>query len=296
MTGAGRFACSGVNTYASTLMPGRELKTSFSRRYPANCARFDRHRTEGWAFRGEPANELGQFQTQTLLPRFRFGASARPKAELARSVGVEAQRVSHGIELAIGESGDAGQRANVGEEAGACAFAASGSARAAAIAAVSCASSRRDSFLMGSALGQRKRHERAAGRDQQVLPSIDHVRRPGRRTECHTELVVPERLTRPRLEGDDVSIAVPRKDQTGGGRQHARPRCRRVAELPFALGRHRIDCAQRPPVFLIARPNRAAAHVLNADLELLIEGEIGRARLAGGHEKQLAATDRRTAT
>src|SRR2546428_3770796 len=88
------------------------------------------------------------------------------------------------------------------------------------------------------------------------------------------------------MEGLVLAVAVAGEAQACRGRQHTGRRHRRVAELPLQPTGGWIDGAQRAAVLLIARPDRPAALVLFARLELLVPGAIHRARFPCGDEKQ----------
>ena len=100
------------------------------------------------------------------------------------------------------------------------------------------------------------------------------------------QLVVPQVLTGLRLERHDVPVAVAGETRPDAVVNTPDRRHIRIAELPFAIARDRIDRAQRAEIHLIAQAHPTAPGVALAVFERLVVGVVGRTRFAGRHNEQ----------
>src|SRR5687767_11888218 len=119
-----------------------------------------------------------------------------------------------------------------------------------------------------------------------MLTAIDHVSRSAGRPKTDAELVMPQILSVPRVQRDDVAIGVPREHQSRCCRQHTGGGTGCKTEFPFAIAGQRVDRTEGAVPLVIARPCRAARLVLFSLYERLVERVVYGARLTRVHEKQ----------
>src|SRR5688572_32231802 len=111
-----------------------------------------------------------------------------------------------------------------------------------------------------------------------MLAAIDHIGGSARGPKTHADLVMPQVLAGPRVQRDDVSLAIPREHQSRGCRQHTGRGRGRIAEFPLAIAGQRVDRAERTEVLLVARLGRTARFVLFPLSKWLVPAVIDRAR------------------